>query len=174
MSFHYFYQNQIVFLFMKKFSIGVLFLFFATIVNAQEIKKVRIDELKNYINQSKKPLVINFWATWCKPCVEELPYLIAKTKAYANKGVELVLVSLDFEESYPKDIKSFLKKNNYEAINFWLNETDATEFCPIIDKKWEGTIPVTLMLDNTKNYRKFYGFSLTPREVEKALQELVK
>lgn len=159
---------------MKKLLVGALFLMFIFFTNAQNIKKVSVDELKTVIDTSKKALVINFWATWCKPCVEELPYLVAQTKAYANKGVELILVSLDFEESYPKDIKAFLRKKNYEATNFWLSETDANEFCPKIDKKWEGTIPVTLMINNSTKYRKFYGYALTPKELEEALKQLTK
>lgn len=159
---------------MRKFAFCLILVFSTAFIHAQTIKKVTMDELKTYLETSKKPLVINFWATWCKPCVEELPYLVAQTKALENKGVELILVSLDFEDNYPNDIKNFLKKNNYQATNFWLNETDATEFCPKLDKKWEGTIPVTLMLDNTKNYRKFYGFALTSKELEKALQLLLK
>lgn len=159
---------------MKKLLVCAVVIMFAFFSNGQSIKKVSVDELKTFIDTSKKALVINFWATWCKPCVEELPYLVAQTKAFANKNVELVLVSLDFEENYPNDIKTFLRKRNYEATNFWLNETDASEFCPKIDKKWEGTIPVTLMIDNSKNFRKFFGYALSPKELENALKQLVK
>ena len=153
------------------FAIG---LFVTTAACAQTIKKVKIEELSDYIAKSDHPLVVNFWATWCSPCVKELPYFQQEIKKYADQKAELVLVSLDFANDYPSRIASFIRKNNYDASFYWLNETNADHFCPIIDKKWSGSIPSSLFINNKTGYRKFYERQLTDTQFALQMQELVK
>ncbi|MFY8005269.1 MAG: TlpA disulfide reductase family protein, partial [Chitinophagaceae bacterium] len=123
--------------------INTLFFFLQSEAKAQEIKKVKITDLLQYADTVSKPTVINFWATWCPPCVHELPYFIKETKALANEGVQLILVSLDFQEDYPKGIQKFMKKYGYQEKVVWLNETDPNYFTSKFDKQWGGSIPVT-------------------------------
>jgi thiol-disulfide isomerase/thioredoxin len=141
---------------------------------SQTIKKVKIEELAEYINKSDHPLVVNFWATWCSPCVEELSYFTEEIKKFQQQKAELVLVSLDFTDAYPAKIASFIKKKNYEASFYWLNETNADHFCPQIDLKWTGSIPSTLFINNKTGYRKFFERQLTQPQFTLSMQELVK
>ena len=137
------------------------------LTQAQQIKKLKIAELLKMIDTSSSPLVINFWASWCAPCVKEIPWFEKNIAAFADKKVKLVLVSIDFPEDYPKNIAAFAKKNGYKSEIIWLNETNADEFCPKIDKSWEGAIPVTLMVNNKKKYRQFYNQQLPePRLIQ--------
>src|ERR1700741_5055708 len=124
----------------KTFSI-VVFIFVSSFVYSQEIKKIKITELEKTIKESKTPLIVNFWATFCKPCIEEIPYFQELAK---KNGVKLLLVSLDLEDFYPSKIKSFIVKNKYTAPVFWLNEYNADYFCPKVDKAWSGAIPASL------------------------------
>src|SRR5215212_7055323 len=78
--------------------------------SAQAIAKWKIGELENYIKQSAKPVIINFWATFCKPCVEEIPYFQSLVKKYEKDGIELLLVSLDLKDAYA-NIPSFAAKH---------------------------------------------------------------
>src|ERR1700709_2623918 len=91
---------------------------------AQEIKKIKATELETYIGQSDHPLIVNFWATFCVPCVKEIPYFQSTVEKYKDQGVELLLVSLDLPDYYPVRIADFVKKNHYKASLAWLNETD--------------------------------------------------
>ena len=141
---------------MKKILIILTVLCIQQTVSAQEIKKIKMAELVKMIDTSSTPLVISFWASWCAPCIKEIPWF-EKNVAASDKKVKLVLVSIDFADDYPKTISAFVKKNGYRSDILWLNETNADEFCPQIDKSWDGAIPATLMVNNQTKYRQFFG-----------------
>lgn len=144
-----------------------------------QVTAVKITEVEKMIAESKTPLIINCWATWCKPCVEEIPYFIEETNkrnnpAVTSDSVRLVLVSLDFKESFPDAIKNFAAKRNFTAEILWLDETNADYFCPKIDPKWSGAIPATLFINNKTGYRKFYEEQLSHDELKAEMMQLLK
>lgn len=136
------------------------------------IKKVKINELMRIIDTSSVPLVVNFWASWCAPCIKEIPWFEKSVAAFSDHRVKLLLVSLDFAEDYPKAIADFAKKNKYTSTIVWLDETNADDFCPKIDKQWDGAIPVTLMVNKKKGYRKFYAQQLPEQRLLLELKAL--
>jgi thiol-disulfide isomerase/thioredoxin len=150
------------------------FLLFNLNLFCQEIKKIKIGELKSYIDKSDHPLIINFWATYCLPCIHEIPYFQTEANKHRDDGVELILVSLDLPDYYPSRISSFAKKQNFSASIFWLNESNADYFCPKIDQKWSGGIPSTLFVNNKTHYRQFFERQLTELQVEENIKALVK
>ncbi len=138
--------------------------------DAQKIQKIQMKELAAYAATSDSVLVINFWATFCKPCVEEIPYLLKICKKYAGQKVKLLLVSLDPQSEYPAKIRAFVKKKKFNTTNLWLAETDADYFCPQIDKKWSGSIPATLIVNKANNYRVFFEQPFKEAEFESVLK----
>jgi thiol-disulfide isomerase/thioredoxin len=158
---------------MKRSVLFIAFVFSLQLAQAQEIKKLKIDQLVKMIDTSSVPLVVNFFATWCGPCIREIPWFEKQVAGYGGK-VRMVLVSIDFAEDYPKSIKDFVKEKGFRSQVMWLNETNADIFCPRIDKTWEGAIPATLMVNNKKNYRQFYGQQLPEPQLELALRKLVE
>ena len=138
--------------------------------DGQQIQKIKIKALNDLITTSDSVLIINFWATFCKPCVEEIPDLIKFTKKYKKQKVSLYLVSLDLEDYYPEKIKKFVTKKKYAAKIAWLDESNADYFCPLIDATWSGAIPATLIVNNKMGYKKFYEKQLTPVEIEVAIK----
>jgi thiol-disulfide isomerase/thioredoxin len=158
----------------KRLFLGTCLILLIFHTSAQQVKKAQIDEIESIIQKSDHPVIISFWATWCAPCVKEIPYFQETVKKYAAQQVELVLVSLDFKESYPRVISSFIKNRSFDATFYWLNETNADQFCPKIDPKWDGGIPATLFVNNKTGYRKFYDRQLTPLQVEAEVKAQVK
>lgn len=158
---------------MKYLTIFIIIFFTTIAVPAQDIKKVKITDVEAYIKNSEHPLVVSFWATWCSPCVEEIPWLQDGVEKHRKDSVELVLVSLDFANYFPNKIKSFVKEKKFNATFFWLDETNADYFCPRIDARWDGAIPVTLLVNNKTGYRKFINHQITDRQVEPELSLLI-
>ncbi len=160
---------------MKAFACILFLLLCFDNAGAQRIPAVKITDVTEMIDTSSVPLIVTFWATWCGPCVKEIPYFEKHVNALKDKKVKIILVSLDFKSDYPKVLEKFVTKNNYSSQVVWLNETDADVFCTAIDPIWTGTIPVTLMVNRAKKYRAFFPHQLTePRfklELKKLLEE---
>ena len=140
-------------------------------VKGQTIASWKVTKLQDYISKSDSVLVINFWATFCKPCKEEIPYFETIVNKYKDQKVKLLLVSLDLPDFYPKKIQDFVSKNNYTPQIVWLNETNADYFCPKVDKAWMGGIPSTLLVNPKTGYRKFFEQQMKPEEFEKELKK---
>jgi len=121
---------------------------------------------------SEKTYIVNFWATWCAPCVKELPYFEQLNANYANKDVEVILVSLDFPNKYDSNLKPFIIKNELKSKVVALNDTDSNTWIPAISEDWSGAIPATLIYNKDK--RQFYEQSFTYDELETEVKQFIK
>ncbi|MFZ1529224.1 MAG: TlpA disulfide reductase family protein [Ferruginibacter sp.] len=159
---------------MKKVILSAVFSFAVFFLQAQQIRKLTIADIENYISSSKgQVLVINFWATFCKSCVAEIPSFIKITNRHKNDSVKLLLVSLDLPSFYPKKIAAFAKQRKFNVPIVWLNETNADYFCPRVDPKWSGSIPATLIINTKTGYRKFFEEEMEEAVFEKELETAI-
>ncbi len=159
---------------MKKISCFLIVLFVISLVNAQTIPKWKITDVEQYIADSRdEVLVINFWATFCKPCVAEIPFFISTVEKYKSSKVSLLLVSLDLPSFYPKKIASFVKKNRFKTAIAWLDETNADYFCPKIDNTWSGSIPATLVINKKTGFRKFAEEEMSRETFEAIIKQAI-
>jgi len=125
---------------------------------------------EKFLNKKdSKIYVINFWATWCAPCVKELPYFEQLNKNYQNKNVKVILVSLDFPHLYDKKLKPFIKEKALNTKVIVLNDPDMNTWIPKVDKTWSGSIPATVIYKNDNS--KFYERSFTYEELEKEVKQ---
>ena len=143
-------------------------------VYAQSIKKIKITDLEKTIAESTTPLIINFWATFCIPCIEEIPYFEKEVENNAKDSIRLILVSLDLEDYYPKKIQSFVNKFKFTSPIVWLDEYNADYFCPKVDPKWSGAIPATLFINNKTGYRKFMEQQLSEEQLKKEIMAILQ
>lgn len=112
---------------------------------------------------SDSVFVINLWATWCVPCVEELPEFIQFEQDYLNTKVKLILVSLDMQSKITYALIPFLQSHKITTKTVVLSDPDMNRWIPLMDKNWEGTIPATLIY--SKNKRQFYPHPFTYEEL---------
>src|SRR4051812_30300295 len=133
------------------FSVALLF---CTIAKSQKIPSLKITDVVDYYSKKNDSVyVINFWATFCVPCIAEIPFMQDIIKKYEDKKVKLLLVSLDLASAYPAKIRSFAKERSITATIAWLNETDADYFCNMVNKKWSGVIPATIIVNAATGYK---------------------
>lgn len=139
----------------------------------EEAKTVRLADLQKLMNEkSEKVQVINFWATWCGPCVKELPFF-EKLNAEARPDVKVTLVSLDLDlDPNPAKVYRFIAKKNIQSQVLLLDEPDANSWIGKIDKEWSGALPATLLINQKTGKRKFIGRSLEEGELETYLREI--
>ena len=119
---------------------------------------------------NNKTKIINFWATWCAPCVKELPYFEAIRTQYPD-DVEVILISLDFPNQIETKLKPFLKQKQLKSKVIVLDDVDMNSWIPAIDPNWDGAIPVTLIVN--KNKRKFYPQSFTYDQLASEVEKFI-
>lgn len=129
----------------------ISFLLLAFGIHAQTVSAVyKIDQLLKRIGHKDTTYVVNFWATWCKPCVEELPAFDSLAGMQQNKTLKVLLVCLDFKEELDKKVKPFLVRKNIHAECVLLDEINGNDFVDKISPKWSGAIPATLFKKGDK------------------------
>src|SRR5438552_152898 len=107
---------------MKQFFIAILAcLILAGLTYGQEVKSIgKIDELKTIMDSNKgKVVLVNFWATWCKPCVKEFPELVKLYNDYKDKGFILVFISADVPEEVKTKVVPFLNKEGVDFATYY-------------------------------------------------------
>ena len=150
----------------------ILFLSFnseAQKVRSYSIANWKIADYEKYIQEAKGIVVVNFWATFCKPCLHELPDMI---KICKKENITLMLVSVDTRSLFPRKLNLFVAKRKWNTPVAWLNETDADFFCPRVDERWSGSIPATVIVNKDNGKRFFVEGEMNENEFVNAIQEV--
>ena len=146
---------------------------FSLVANAQQIPAYSAEDIIAHTSNKDTLYIINFWATWCSPCVHELPEFNALQKHYAGMPVKVLLISLDFKEDYPAKLAVFLQRKNITPDVAWLSDTDPNTFIPKIDNSWQGSIPATVIVHPGKNFKKFIEGTITERQISRIVDPLL-
>lgn len=112
--------------------------------------------------------VINFWATWCKPCVKELPYFENLNNKYVGQKIKVILISLDFKNQIESKLKPFIEKGNYKSKIVLLLDNKYNTWIEKVDSNWSGSIPATLLIKGNNRIFAEHEF-----ESEEELSEFV-
>jgi thiol-disulfide isomerase/thioredoxin len=112
--------------------------------------------------------VLNFWATWCAPCVAELPYFQKLQQEFNHQKVRVIYVSLDFEKQIEKKLLPFLTKNKLNGEVIVLKQKGMNDWIDKINAQWSGNLPATLIYNNS-------GADFYPQSFDyKALRDALK
>jgi len=131
-------------------------------LQAQQVSLLSADQLNERLKQGKDTVfVVNLWATWCVPCVKELPFFGRLQHAYPDNPLKILLISLDFRSKIKSEVEPFIKKMKLEQEVFVMNDVDQQTFIDKVDKQWSGSIPATLLVNTAKQQRKFIPNELT-------------
>ncbi len=115
-----------------------------------KINDIKVEQLKQKVLKNNDTLyVVNFWATWCKPCVQELPYFQASANKYKDKKVRTIFVSLNSMKEIA-DVEKYVANKQIKQEVLLLNETNPNIWINKIDSSWSGSIPATLFYKNGK------------------------
>ena len=154
---------------MKHFFLLVTF-FLAFQLAAQDIPFIHSDQIERWKNtESDTVFVVNFWATWCAPCVAELPAFEKLHKRYADEKVQVILVSNDFKKQVDTTLKPFVDENDLECMVVFMDESNANSWIDLVSPDWSGAIPTTLIISTKKNKMLLFEEQLTYTELEEAL-----
>lgn len=156
----------------------IVFLTMAFIGQAQEqpaqkvqVAELSFEQLEPYLNrQSDTVYVVNFWATWCAPCVRELPYFERLAKEYDAKKLKVLLVSLDFPRQKESRLLPFIERMKLESEVVLLNAPNANAWIDKVNPEWSGAIPATLIY--TREYRGFFEKELDYQTLESIVKPL--
>ncbi|MGZ4055368.1 MAG: TlpA disulfide reductase family protein [Bacteroidia bacterium] len=159
---------------MKK--LFILFLFIGLKSFAQHVPVIKVTDLEKRINtNSDTTYIVNFWATWCAPCVKELPDFDSINKVYADKKVKVILVTMDFKEDLQSKVVTFINDKHVKAEVNLLDETNGNYFIPKVSGSWSGALPATLIINNKNKTKLFFekklNFEFLKTQVESILNK---
>lgn len=147
---------------------------FAQQTDTPKVRVLKIAELEQAFRQGGDTLTVyNFWATWCRPCVAELPYFEKLNESASGRPLRVVLVSLDFRSELDKSLIPFLKKNGIKST-VWLLEGKPVEFIDRISRAWSGSIPASLFVRPSRKTYVFKEQDFTLEELNAIVNELLR
>ncbi len=114
---------------------------------AEPVKLLKPEDYQSRIVAGRKGrvLLVNFWATWCEPCREEMPHLVAAAKKFPARDLAVVLVSLDSQKTGPTQVPKFLKEKKVPFVSWLAKTRDPQDFIDTVDPTWDGSLPYTLV-----------------------------
>ncbi|MDZ4667798.1 MAG: TlpA disulfide reductase family protein [bacterium] len=153
-----------------------LFVFFFGLnqsVFSQEITRISYADLAKWKkDKSDTVYVINFWATWCKPCLKELPSFESLGERFATQKVKVLLVSLDQKVQIESQLKPYVRNQYLRNKIYHFYDPKVVKWQQKIDKNWTGTLPATLIHQGRSGYTKMFVGPLTYQELYQTVNDL--
>lgn len=134
---------------------------------SQSATVIKLNQLEKTLNRRDDTLrIINFWATWCAPCIQELPYFEKVSQAYAARKVKVLLVSLDYRDAFESQLKPFISRQHIRSSVVLLDEPDYNAWIDKVAPEWSGALPMTLVVKKSQNIWRLIEKPLRKGELE--------
>lgn len=164
---------------MKAFVFFVCFFLGLSSINAsdrgalkKDIQVLNFEQFEPWLyRETDSVYVVNFWATWCAPCIREIPDFEKLNKEYSSQQVKVLLVSLDFPSQLQSRVIPFLERLDVKSDVMLLDDTRANRWIPRVSEEWSGAIPATLVY--SRNSRAFFEKELKFEELEEIVKPLI-
>jgi len=140
------------------------FLIMSSLRASRAIEIYNFKDLESLLNKSNDTTyVIHFWATWCVPCLKELPEFNKFADKHSQQKIKIILVSLDFPQHINSKLIPFIEKHNITSKVIVLDDPNQNYWINKVSPDWSGAIPATLVYNN--KFKNFYEKSLTYEEL---------
>jgi thiol-disulfide isomerase/thioredoxin len=140
------------------------------------VREIDAPALKGLLQSNPKqprPLLVNFWATWCDPCREEFPDLVRIDTDYRRRGLEFITISLDDTTQINENVPQFLKEMKATMPAYLLNVPDPDEAISIVDRTWRGALPATFLFDARGQIAFKHMGRIKPAELRAAIEKVL-
>ena len=160
---------------MKKIFLLLLILFLGCNNSDIKLKTVDASDINNQIKKHKgsKAVLINFWATYCVPCIEEFPMIVDLSKKYSEKGMQIYFVSADWLDR-KKEVRDFLLEKDVKGLSFIKEEGNDNNFINEISREWSGALPFTIVYDKNGNLSDYWEMKKNKHRFESAIIKAIK
>jgi len=149
----------------------------AGVATPSDVREINLDGLKKILQREpndKRPLLLNFWATWCDPCREEFPDLVKLDTDYKDKGLNFIAVSIDDITDIKSEVPKFLNQMKATMPVVLLNMNDPEPAIKLVDASWDGQLPATFLYDKDgKIVFRHFG-KIKPDELRAAIDKEIK
>lgn len=153
--------------------IPMLLILFSLELRSQDIPVMDFDQLEPILHQENDTLyMLNFWATWCMPCVQEMPDIVKFANEMEGRKFRLILVSLDDPDQMESRIKPFVSRYEIEGKVILLDDPDANSWIPKVHPDWMGAIPATIFYSS--GFKKFHGEMIDYKTLKETIEPRVK
>jgi thiol-disulfide isomerase/thioredoxin len=142
---------------------------------SQSVQVIQLPALEKLLaTPNDTTYVINFWATWCMPCLEELPHLEEFNSKHLKDKVKVILISLDYASKLETKVKPLVQKKRLRSTVLLLNEPDQNAWIDQVDSQWSGAIPFTILLNNHQKKRQTFEKAFSKTELETIYQAFIQ
>lgn len=143
-------------------------------VKTPTVPAINTEEMQQLLKRNgDRPLLVNFWATWCIPCRVEFPDLIKVDKDYRAKGLDFIAITLDDVADRETVVPKFLRQMKAQMPVYLLNVPDPDPAINSVDPEWGGVLPATFLYNKKGEvvYKHFGPIKTT--ELRSAIEKLV-
>lgn len=153
-----------------------LFILIGKSSHSQPIRIIKFPQLQRILEQpSDSVLIVNFWATWCAPCVAEIPHFEKISAQYASSKVKVILVSLDAVSLLQKKVEPFIARKRIKSAQVvLLDETDYNAWIDKVSADWSGALPFTVIINTKANMKKGFEKPFTEAELAGELKLFIQ